>query len=328
MAVTPAHTERPAPETHYDTVVRALQWGWVTPVLGAGASLCGRPKCIADEWIGNYPPNSRELSEYLAKSFHYPAGEYGGGSSPDLLHVSQWIYAMKGGSGPIYGMLHELFKVEFPHTPLHDFLAEAPGFLREKGLLRKPPLILTTNYDDLMEAALEASGEPFDLVVYMAEGPHEGMFCHRPPDGPLQPISDPQTNVEIDPDQRTVVLKIHGFVNRQDANDDSYVITEDHYIEYLTRTDLDSLIPVKVLQRLRNCHFLFLGYSLRDWNLRAMLSRLYAERLKDWDWWAIQVNPDPLEQKSWERRRVEIFDYELSDYIELLRASFYAELAG
>ena len=208
---------------------------------------------------------------------------------------------------------------------MHEFLAAVPSGLRTVGAGRPPPLVVTTNYDDLMECAFAAAGEDFDLLVYAAEGPNEGRFCYRAPHGALEPIEDARTNVEIDPDRRPVLLKVHGFVDRGNLgaqNDDSYVITEDHYIEYLTRMDLDNLIPVKVLERLRNCHFLFMGYSLADWNLRAILHRLWSERRRDRDWWAIQVEPSDLERRSWRRRGVDIFDIPLGEYIEELNKRF------
>ena len=316
-------TDLAAPERHYDAVVRGFRSGRVTPVLGAGASICGRPNPCPEEALGRYPPTSQELAAHLANEFKYPPGE-----TAELLRVSQYVYAMRGGAGPLYDALHELFDTDYAPTALHDFLAEVPVALRERGMLRKPPVIVTTNFDDLVERALVARNEEFDLVVYMAEGPHAGEFWHRPPGGGLEPIGDPETNVAIDPDQRTVVLKIHGFVDREYGRDDSYVITEDHYIDYLTRIDLDRLIPVKVIQRLRNCHLLFLGYSLRDWNLRAILSRLYAERLKAWDWWAVQVAVDPLERESWDRRDVRIYDQPLLEYVDALRGHFLKELEG
>ena len=237
---------------------------------------------------------------------------------------------MRGGSGPLYDALHEVFDADFPTTPLHDFLAEIPVALREAGVGRKPPLIVTTNYDDLMESAFTARGEEFDLIVYVAEGPGSGKFSTRQPGGKLGELDDPKTNIELDPDRRPVILKLHGFVDRgavSDDNDDSYVITEDHYIEYLAGMDLDNLIPVKVLERMRNCHFLFLGYSLRDWNLRALLHKLWADRRRDRAWWAIQLNPSIVERNSWRRRGVEILDMTLSEYLVGLRARLQESLS-
>ena len=71
-----------------------------------------------------------------------------------------------------------------------------------------------------------------------------------------------------------MILKIHGAIDRGDESHDSFVVSEDHYIEYLTHSNLSELVPVSVLARLRRSHFLFLGHRMRDWNLRAMLHRI------------------------------------------------------
>lgn len=318
---------------HLETVVLNLLMGRVTPVLGAGASLYGRarpqdgespggPNGAADapaaRWTG--APSAAELAAYLVDMFKVRE------TSDDLLRVAQWVYALRGGSGGLYTALHEIFDKDFPPTCLHDFLAKIPGKLQSAGR-GKPPLLVTTNYDDLMEKALDARGEKYDVVVYMAEGPHEGLFCHVSPDGELEPIESPESYLAVDPDRQTVVLKMHGFVCRRDSRDDSYVITEDHYIEYLTRTDLTKLLPRPVMARLLDCQLLFLGYSLRDWNFRAILAQIYRNRLHDNSWWAVRLNPDRLERKSWEKRNVELISVALEQYIPGLEAAFDAELS-
>ena len=53
-------------------------------------------------------------------------------------------------------------------------------------------LVLTTNYDDLVERALAEAGEPFDVVWYEAKrGPQQGRFVHRTPSGDVIPIERP-----------------------------------------------------------------------------------------------------------------------------------------
>jgi hypothetical protein len=321
MELAAGHDAASELDVHYDSVAAGLLRGRVSPVLGAGVNVASDSTV---DWVGRRPPSGRELAAHLAKLFKYPSDR-----PPDLLQVSQYVYAVRGGSGPLYDVLHEVFDQEFPTAPVHDFLATVPAGLRKLGGSRRPPLVVTTNYDDLMEVAYTAAGEEYDLLVYAAEGPHEGRFCYRTPEGRLEPVADPRTNVDLDPDRRPVVLKVHGFVDRSNfGEDDSYVITEDHYIEYLARMDLDNLIPVKVLERLRNCHFLFMGYSLADWNLRAILYKLWSDRRRDRDWWAIQLNPSDLERRSWRRRSVEIFDIRLDAYLEGLRGRFGEAAAG
>jgi hypothetical protein len=308
-------------DEHLDAVVRALKRGNLVPVLGAGANLCGRPKDVGFE-RGRYLPNGQELAQELAKSFDYPAHE-----PLELVRVSQYAYLLDG-SGPLYDALHEVFNQDYPPTPLHAFLAEVPARLRTAGLLRQHPLLVTTNYDDSLERALKSVGEEFDLVSYVAQGKHRGKFRHWPSDAEPRIIEEPERYLDVSPKRRTVILKIHGLVDRVSTRpEDSYVITEDHYIEYLSWTDLDTFLPVTLLEYLKYSHFLFLGYSMRDWNLRAILNRLWAERDgKTYTSWAIQVDPDRIDRRSWELRSVYIFDVPLDRYVEELRARFEQSL--
>jgi len=104
--------------------------------------------------------------------------------------------------------------------------------------------------------------------------------------------------------------------------DDSYVITENDYIDYLAYTNL-SQIPMNIVTRMEQSHFLFLGYSLRDWNLRVILHRLSGNAGMAWtsNSWAVQPKPDKIDEKSWGRRGVELLDARLEDYIEQLKTS-------
>ncbi|HUC36636.1 MAG TPA: SIR2 family protein [Acidimicrobiales bacterium] len=313
---------------HYKMVCRGFKNGNLTPVLGAGASLFGRPP-DSDEWHG--PPSSSELAVHLAREFDMES------SPTNLLEVAQWIATMQGGSSPLYFALHDVFNRELPTTKLHEFLASVPGRLREAGKLRRPPLIVTTNYDDLLEKAFSTQGEPFDLVAYVAEGADKGCFLHQSPDGDLTLIEKPEDYDAVNPDTRTVIVKLHGFVNKSDPDQDSYVITEDHYIEYLGRegrsgrADLRDRLPTDVMVRLNNCHLLFLGYSLHDWNLRAILYELYDSNKGKNSWWSIQRDCSDVERASWRHHGVEMRDTPLEDYLEGLSAAFdtfLAEQAG
>src|SRR5262249_36278692 len=128
------------------------------------------------------------------------------------------------------------------------------------------------------------------------------------------PIEVPSLNLK-----RPVILKIHGAVDRGDPEGDSYVITEDHYIDYLTRTDISSLMPSALVSKLKKSHFLFLGYSLRDWNLRVILHRIWHEQKLNYTSWAIQLDPGLIDQKFWDKRDVDVFNVSLEDYIQQLK---------
>jgi hypothetical protein len=303
-------------EEHLDAVVRALKRGSLVPLLGAGANLCGRPAGAEFEQ-GRYLPSGLELAQKLAGSYEYPEGE-----PMELVRVSQYA-VLEDGSGPLYDTLHRVFDDDYPPTPLHAFLAEVPAKLRGAGLLTRHLLLVTTNYDDSLERALKDAGEEFDLVSYVAQGKHRGKFRHWPSDGEPRMIEEPERYVDVSPENRTVVLKVHGFVDRTGAPpEDSYVITEDHYIEYLS-ADLDTFLPVALLETLKHSQYLFLGYSMRDWNLRAIFNRLWEAREgKTYTSWAIQVNPDAIDRKSWAQRGVSILNVSLDEYVAALRSRF------
>jgi hypothetical protein len=313
--------------------------GQVVPLLGAGVNLCGRT--AGDAFIrGQLLPDGDELAAELAKKVPaYPREVLG-----DLLRVSQCVQGKRGWQ-VLYRTLHGLFDHDYPPTDLHTFLAEMPGRI---AAMDQPPrdshlLFVTTNFDDVLERALEQANEPFDLVWYVAQGAHMGRFMHQPPTGEAQVIEDPDRYVTpFDLTKRSVVLKIHGAIDRASADNDSFVITEDNYIEYLTRTDVRRLIPKPLVAKLRTSSILFLGYSMRDWNLRAIFHRIWHEERLGWTSWAIRRPlPDPradaagsaedrelaryalleaeLEEGFWNDRGVDIFDVDLAEYTRALR---------
>jgi hypothetical protein len=330
----------PAVVGHARMVMEALLVdGQVVPLLGAGANLCGRPE--DETWRqGRFLPNGSELATILARKVpSYPPAVLG-----DLLRVAQTV-GYKRGWKALYMTLHELFDDDYPPTELHRFLAGLPSLMSS---LDRPPrdthlLVVSTNYDDVLERAFDEAGEPYDVVWYVARGDDIGRFMHKPPGSEARVIEDPDEYVEpLNLAERSVVLKIHGAVDRPSGESDSYVITEDHYIDYLTRTDVRRLIPKGLLAKLRNSSILFLGYSMRDWNLRAIFHRIWQEERLGWKSWAIRRPLDPLpadqqedaaarerrhraeleyelENAFWDDRGVEIFDVDLSVYTAALR---------
>ena len=78
---------------------------------------------------------------------------------------------------------------------------------------------------------------PFSICsVYIAHGEHRGREPQIPTAGRRRSSrSKPNKMVELGL-ERTAILKIHGAIDREDAERDSWVITEEHYVDYLTRT--------------------------------------------------------------------------------------------
>jgi hypothetical protein len=300
-------------ESHTRKVAKAMAKGRVVPLLGAGANLCDRPPGVPWD-LDRFPPSGAELAAKLSEEFGYPLED-----RTDLVRVSEYV-DLALGEGPLYGCLRDVFDAEYPPNSLHRFLAGLPAALERAGHERRPQLMITTNYDDILERAFREAGEPYEVVVYMAGGPDRGRFVHIAPDGERRVIDRPNEYTGLTLDERSVILKIHGAIDRDDDAFDSYVISEDHYIEYLTHANLSQLVPVSILARVRRSHFLFLGYSMRDWNLRVMLHRIWRERDRGYRSWAIQRDPDVVDSELWDRREVDVFDVPLGDYVgELMR---------
>jgi SIR2-like domain len=304
-------------DRHLHLVLKAMREGRVVPFLGAGANLCGRHVDV--EWqAGASPflPSGRELADYLKREFLEESPV-----ESNLLRVSQYVEVLVGADW-LYDKLHELFAGTYAPTPLHEFLASVPERLfRRAASAPRYQLVVTTNYDDALEQAFDKAGERYHLVWYVAEGEEgeRGKFMHRPPGGKPILIADPSEYVDVSTDECSVILKIHGAVDRlwPDSDRDSYVITEDDYIEYLTGgVTIASLVPVELANQLKRSHFLFLGYGLADWNLRVILSRIWRERRMPNVCWAIQKDrPSELDERFWEAKRVEILAVDLADYV-------------
>jgi hypothetical protein len=127
---------------------------------------------------------------------------------------------------------------------------------------------------------------------------------------------------------------MHGTVDRTQKWD-SYVITEEDYVDFLSRMTGQTAIPARFMLEFRKRRFLFLGYGLSDWNLRVMLKNLKATMnvggaptagppaeetvAEDLRSWAIQYKPSELEQWLWRARKVNIYDVDIETFASKLR---------
>jgi hypothetical protein len=316
-------------DDHYWLVAGRILEGYVIPFLGAGANLLERPKDVS--WkVGTYLPSATELAAVLAEKSRYPD------EPEDLLRVSQYVDAILG-TRVLYEYLHALFNADYPPNSLHRLLAKLPSLLRKRGARHQ--LIMTTNYDDALERAFSDAGESYDVVWYEAKpGEESGKFMHSPPGEPAIPINVPNEYEALSLEERTVILKLHGAVNREDAKLDSYVITEDNYIDYLSRTDFSGQIPITLREVMGESHFLFLGYSMRDWNLRVILNRIWNQAELNVQSWAIQLpHPKPkqndIELKLWADRahgsagEVDLHQLPLREYVSRLEDQLLEDAA-
>jgi hypothetical protein len=283
-------------------------------VLGAGANLCDRPQNVA--WKpGVYLPDGRELAEALVQ-------EFPGADPADLARVAMHIIALAG-PAPLFDELHRVFDADYPPNSLHRFLARAARQARTEA--GRGMLLVTMNYDDSLERAFRAENEPYQQVTYIADGRYRGYFRHHLTPTKSVVIESPTTYLGFRFEATSVIAKIHGAVRRTvqqpgdedpDWDPESYVITEDQYLDYINHMHRD-LFPVALGERLKLSHLLFLGYSLRDWNFRVMLHRMREEQSgRTYKSWAIQPEPNKIDQFAWAQRDVEILPFSCREFLD------------
>jgi hypothetical protein len=123
------------------------------------------------------------------------------------------------------------------------------------------------------------------------------------------PVEIAAEDLDIKLDEVSVVYKMHGAVDRRPKQLGHYVITEDDYVEFLTRMTRKKVIPTIFGEPFQNRPFLFLGYGLYDWNLRVILNRIQEfRRYPKFRSWAIETLAKPVERKLWEARGVDVYD--------------------
>jgi hypothetical protein len=302
-------------DIEFNAIIEGLSDGKVVPLLGAGFNLADRPDGVVWQATkSGFLPSGNELACHLAARYQYPFPDR------DLARICQFVVEVRG-LAPLYDYLRTLFEAPCKPTQAHQFLASLPGKLRAKKCAQPNLLIVTTNYDNLVEMAFAEESERLEVVSYIADAkPAKGKFAHHLATGERLIIQKPNEYAGLSPRESSVLLKIHGDFDPQGAINDSFVITEDHYIDFLTRTDLSNLVPVQLAGHLRASHFLFMGYSLRDWNLRVILQRIWDEQRLGYNSWAIQRSSDPLDRRFWSRRNVEILELPLSEALATLSA--------
>jgi hypothetical protein len=301
-----------------------LKKGEVIPFLGAGASVSARAS--VDEWDKEHAdslPTGRQLSHQLAEDARFPSDDpY---DRDDLAKVAS--YYLEAADRPaLLSSLRDVFDREYPIGKVHRFLADFPV----------PLLIVTTNYDDLIEKAFRVKSKPFHLVVHPTDRKDlAASVLWWKPDA-AEPIDFPPSKLPLSLKDTTIIYKMHGSIDRQTKTWDSFVITEEDYVEFLARMTGQSAIPARFLLHFRQSRFLFLGYGLRDWNLRVMMKNLKmklirqeSEAIKDelsrpipedeLRSWAIQYQPSELEKLLWRARRVNIYDMQINDFVARMR---------
>jgi hypothetical protein len=131
-----------------------------------------------------------------------------------------------------------------------------------------------------------------------------------------QRLTHPKTGEPSAP----ILFKMHGSIDRQDRKNDSFLITEEDYVDYLGR-DSGHYIPPYINGLMQGKNFLFLGYSLEDWNVRVILRKLLlATKAGDVRCWAIVRGRSDTEQRVWQTQNLNVYPMDLLKFSDRLVA--------
>jgi SIR2-like domain len=326
--------------THWDPLVSMLRSGTLVPFLGAGAS------SFAADQEGGAPPSGFRLGEKLAtRAALEPICGFSG-CQHKRLDLARLASYYQNCIAPRW-QLDEWLKSEiavptFRPNELHRLIARVAKI--------KPMLIITTNYDDLLEQAFDEAKIPFEVIATNAVdlaypscptvgseptelGPEKaGGILHRISNNPNKKFETvPADDIIFDLNKRSVIYKIHGSVpsvqDNSDVNDSGgYLIAEEDYARFLGRM-AHGLIPNVIMMELRAKRkigpvkvpaysFLFLGYSMQDWNLRVLLEELQVGQGRRTEelHYAIMLGGDLIEKQLLDKQRIRAIDYDLGKF--------------
>ena len=208
-------------------------------------------------------PTAAQLSKALANACNYP------GSDPeDLFRVAQYFQMVNDAHELRKFIRGELLKDGAAPAPVHTNLAALP--FRH---------ILTTNFDCLMEEALRDAGK----------SPYMAFFDRK---------ARQEQELPVTTRKKPLVYKFHGSIDSNSL--DALVVTEDDVIDFLSCLMLHAPpLPIVIKSLFKLQSILFIGYGLRDWNIRAIIRALRGQRATKY--FAIQKRPkESSYAKEWD----------------------------
>jgi len=275
-------------------IFNAIESGKCLAFLGAGACTAYRKNDRDDE-----PglPTGGELAKWLAEKCQYTNG-----TTYDLARVAEYfLYTQSGDREPLERALQEKLNIGCTPRPIHTVLAQLP----------QVKIVLTSNYDTLLENELTRYGRNLIRHVYNLNNPRAGHF---------------QGTIFFG-EKDLILHKMHGSIDEPN----SLVITQSDYIRYLANLhDLDRGMPEYFRKMMiPQMTLLFLGYNLEDWNFRVIWEGVLSthqmhgvQRIS----YAVVKQPADFQKMFWFSRKVKIFDGDLTEFAIKLAERFNLEI--
>ncbi len=221
-------------------------------------------------------PGGWQLAKELAERCDYP------GDDLSLPRVAQYYADTMAKADLLQYVCQRIREARREPMETHQLIATLPL-----------KIIVSTNYDCLIERTLEAADRPFNVIV-----------------------TDKQ--VGLWDENKVNLLKIHGCVSQWE----SIVITKDDYWEFFEqRPNMANILSAEAARR----SLLFVGHGLGDDDFNRVylqVTRNLAEfRHKSY---AVQLHPNPVDVTFWKAKRLEIMDADATEFLHALREAVKA----
>lgn len=231
-----------------DELVRTICEGNCILFLGAGINAKSPDYVSENLKYRNNPPAGQELASAIAAACSYPIDE-----ELTLQRVS------------LYCKDQRLGRRKLENTVVRSLTLDSGGNLFKPSailqMMARLPfrIIITTNYDDLYLEALKEAGKTPTVAFYdqtlqtkggALDFKHEDLTVASP-----------------------LVYKMHGDIHKPA----SMILTEDDYVDFIYKMGRggdEHPIGESLQKALKDWNILYIGYSLRDFNLRVLLKAL------------------------------------------------------
>lgn len=185
-------------------------------------------------------------------------------------------------------------------------------------------LIITTNYDRLIERALDALNVVYltltvdknDRNVYAIPSP--GLRDHlkmqdRDYERFQKKLEEKVVGQFTLPNMRplAIVYKIHGSLSPLKHN--SIILSDEDYVTFIQR--LEAMVPSPIPQLLTDKGFMMFGYSFSDWNIRALFKSFEKFPISKGDIWAVLRHYDRFEQGYIEHNQINVLKTTLDEFV-------------
>jgi formylglycine-generating enzyme required for sulfatase activity len=223
-------------------------------------------------------PSGRQLAKELAERCDYP------GEDLSLNRVAQYYEDTIDRASLLQYVCQRIREARRDPLETHELIASLPF-----------KIIVSTNYDCLIERALEAANTPYNVIVTDRQVPSWD-------------------------EDKVNLLKIHGCVSQWE----SIVIAKDDYWEFFDyRPNIANILSAEAARR----SLLFVGHGLGDDDFNRIylqVTRNLAEfRHKSY---AVQLHPDPVNVAFWKAKRLEIIDADATKFLAALKQAVSAAM--